>query len=247
MKTTPDPTTSGTARPRILLAEDCPTSLAFLTAALQALPADVYAAASMAAALELATLRRYDLWLFDAHLPDGSGTELLARVDRLQPGVAAMAHTASNDADTRDLLLAAGFRAVLVKPMPAAAVRAAVRAMVDSGNPVQAQRPLWDDDSAAAALNGNTAHVGALRQLFLAELPQAREKILASARNDNPEAVRGELHKLQASCGFVGAAHLAEAVRALQRQVHAPEALHRFDRAVSDTMEHRADTVAELA
>src|SRR5690606_33004214 len=66
-----------TMNPRILLVEDDPTSRAFLQAATEALPAVVDIAGSVAEALALATRHAHALWLIDAHLPDGSGSELL--------------------------------------------------------------------------------------------------------------------------------------------------------------------------
>lgn len=229
--------------PRILLVEDDTTSRAFLTAAVQAMSLEVDGAGTVAAALARARSRRYELWLFDANLPDGDGRALLAQARCEQPGVPALAHTASNDPAIRDALLAAGFREVLVKPLPAAAVQAAVRRTLGRGTPATATggagadtRPLWDDDAAATALNGNPEHVATLRELFVAELPQTRERVLASARSGDREATRAELHKLRASCGFVGAARMAEAVQALQLRPDATDALERFDRAAIATL-----------
>lgn len=237
--------------PSILLVEDDPTSRAFLAAAVRAIPAEVDGADSLAAALALARSRRYELWLFDANLPDGDGRALLAQARGEQPDVPALAHTASNDPAIRDALLAAGFREVLVKPLPAAAVQAAVRRTLGLDTPATATgsagaetRPLWDDDAAASALNGNREHVATLRELFVAELPQTRERVLASARTSDREATRAELHKLRASCGFVGAARMAEAVQALQLQPDAADALERFDRAAVATLARAEAVVA---
>lgn len=231
--------------PRLLLVEDDPTSRAFLTAAAQALPADIDGADSVAAAVALGNAQNYDLWLFDANLPDGSGIELLARLRARHPRTPALAHTAAADASVLEGLIAVGFTEVLVKPLPAAAVRAAIArtlgleghdqravASVASG----AKRPVWDDEAAASALNGNVAHVDTLRGLFVQELPTTHEAILAAAHREDLDTVRTELHKLRASCGFVGAARLSEAVQALQSEPDSRERLARFDDAVQDTL-----------
>ncbi|MGH8073776.1 MAG: Hpt domain-containing response regulator [Lysobacter sp.] len=242
MKTLPDPPASPRSPPRILLVEDDPTSRAFLTAALHAIPAEVDAVDSIAGALALLGGSLYDLWMFDANLPDGDGRDLLARASLDQPYVIALAHTASNDTEVRDALLAAGFRDVLVKPLAASAIQSAVRHALGldaSAEPVgdaENAQPTWDDVAAAAALNGNQTHVATLRQLFIAELPHTRERILACARNGDHESVQGELHKLRASCGFVGAARLGGAVRALQSQPDATDALEYFDRVALDIL-----------
>ena len=238
--------------PRILLVEDDATSRAFLTAATQGVPATVDAADSMAAALALAATHRYDLWLFDAHLPDGSGSELLARVRLHHSDVPALAHTASTERAVLDALIGAGFAEVLVKPLPAAMVQSAVRRMLGVPEPGSVRTagmidleggklPIWDDETAARALNFNRAHVEALRGLFLDELPPAQQRIQSAARVGDHESLRAELHKLRAGCGFVGAARLDAAVRALQQQFDDLALLERFDEAAQDTLLRRDD------
>ncbi|SDX28843.1 Hpt domain-containing protein [Lysobacter enzymogenes] len=229
----------------MLLVEDDPTSRAFLTAAVEAVPAQVDGADSLAAAMALSASTDYQLWLFDAHLPDGSGIDLLERLRRSHPATPALAHTATGESEVRARLIASGFSDVLVKPLPAAAVRGAIRRLLDlpehdalAAAPLHdAAAPVWDDDAAARALNGNRAHIATLRELFVQELPNARRAILAAARIGNLDALRGELHKLRASCGFVGAAKLAQAVQALQTQPDSAHELQRFERTAQETAE----------
>ncbi len=66
--------------PRLLLVEDDATSQGFFRAALEALPAAVDVAGSVAQALQMGSATRHHLWLVDAHLPDGSGQALLQRL-----------------------------------------------------------------------------------------------------------------------------------------------------------------------
>src|SRR5690606_18550469 len=120
--------------PRILLVEDDPTSRAFLQAATESLPAMVDAAASMAEALALATAHPHALWLFDARLPDGSGSELLARLRARGLQTPAIAHTASREQDEHAALLAAGFATTVTKPLPADAWLAAIRRVLEPGD-----------------------------------------------------------------------------------------------------------------
>jgi len=231
--------------PRLLLVEDDPTSRAFLTAAAQNLPADIDGADSVAAAVALGNAQDYDLWLFDANLPDGSGIELLARLRAKHPRTPALAHTAAADGSVLEGLIAAGFSEVLVKPLPAAMVRAAIARTLGLHSHDQravataapgAKRPVWDDEAAASALNGNVAHVDTLRGLFVQELPTTHEAVLGAAHREDQDTVRAELHKLRASCGFVGAARLADAVQALQNEPDSRAHLARFDEAVQDTL-----------
>lgn len=220
----PQPACAGP--PRILLVEDDPTSSAFLSAVLRDLPAVVDCAGTARAARALAEAGRYDLWLLDVQLPDGSGSGLLAQLRSGNPDIPALAHTASPEAALHASLVAAGFAQVLVKPLPASGLQMAVRRALGSpaaaasgirDPPPPPELPLWDDEAAARAMNFNGAHLEALRALFLGELPQARETVLAAANARDPEAMSAALHRLQASCGFVGAARLRAAVIDLHR------------------------------
>lgn len=224
--------------PRVLLVEDDPVSRAFLAAAVQALPATVDAADSMAAAIALTVAARYDLWLIDAHLPDGSGGQLLARLRSRDGTTPALAHTAAPDDSLRQALLGAGFQGVLVKPMPSSAVHVALReALGMTPQRFAGQPPLWDDETATRALNGNREHIAALRKLFLAELPGVLERVRNAFRNEDFQGLHAELHRLRASCSFVGAARLQVAVQALDENGRAHDRLQDFTIAANEVLE----------
>lgn len=234
-------------KPRILLVEDDPTSRAFLVAATERLPAEVDAAGSMAAAVELATRHAHALWLIDAHLPDGSGGELLRRLRGLGLSTPALAHTASRDRDEHDVLLVAGFASSLAKPLPADAWADAVRHALARSSParpagtdgtVTARDALatWDDAQALAALGGSPANVAALRELFLAELPGTRDAVAAAAKAGDARAMRDALHRLRAGCGFVGAARLQAATTELHAAPLSGPALQAFLDALQDAL-----------
>jgi DNA-binding response OmpR family regulator len=191
---------SGTP-PRLLLVEDDPISAAFMHAALAALPAEVELAADGAQAL--AATASFDLWLIDANLPDGSGGVLLQHLRARHAHPVALAHTADATPGMRSSLLQAGFADVLVKPMGVQALQQAVRAALGDARSDDAGD--WDDAAALAALGGHREHATLLRQLFLAELPATRIACLASFERNDDEALRAQLHRLQASCGFAGA------------------------------------------
>ena len=194
--------------PRLLLLEDAPVSARFLCEALAALPARVDHAATLAEAGRLAAAGDAG-WVFDARLPDGNAAALLPDLRARGFAVPALALSADVDDDVRRRLLAAGFAQVLAKPIAAGALRAAVRALL----PAMAA-PVWDDAAAAAAM-GDAAAVTALRTLFVAELPgQCRLVHDACAAGDHA-AARAVLHRMTSACGFVGAAALGRAVRAV--------------------------------
>jgi HPt (histidine-containing phosphotransfer) domain-containing protein len=73
-------------------------------------------------------------------------------------------------------------------------------------------------------------------RLFLQELPLQREQLQQAQARGDATAVGALLHKLRASCGFVGAARLARAVEALSRSPLDGAALRDFGFAAEDTL-----------
>lgn len=232
---------------RVLLLEDDPVSAAFLATALEALPARVATAATLSEARAAAD--GCDLWLFDAHLPDGDGASLLAELRARGLHTPALAHTAEARREPLDALIDAGFAEVLLKPLTVAQLQAAVRRTLGdaAGTPAEGETanadplrcgksPVWDDAAALRALNGHRDHVAAMRGLFLQELAQVATRVSDAATRRDADALRGELHRLQASCGFVGAARLAVAVDALRNAPDEPAALAQFEGAAQDTL-----------
>ena len=230
--------------PRVLLVEDDPTTRAFLLAASEALPALVDTADSIASALALTTHHAYALWLIDAHLPDGNGTQLLSRLRAMGLATPALAHTAAHARDELDVLVAAGFSLAVSKPLSAEAWRNALRTLLgqqahpDAATAVvdTSHLPVWDDAIALSAMNGNRAHVDALRTLFLAELATTRVTMSTAFDAGDAATLLATLHKLRASCGFVGAARLDAAARALHAAPASATAMSRFSAALQDTL-----------
>ena len=222
--------------PRLLLVEDDPVSAVFLRDAATALPAEVDVAGNIAEALACATTRQHDLYLIDANLPDGRGETLLQALRGRDLATPAVAHTAARDETIRERLLAAGFIDVLCKPLAVAELHAALHRHLDLPPPTCGKQPNWDDTVALAALGGEQAHVDALRDLFLKELPGQRQRIETAAASGGDVAIRAELHRLVASCGFVGAARLAAAVRELQAAPLDAQALQQLGFAADDLL-----------
>lgn len=248
------PAPSCRAQPRILLLEDDAVSAEFMSAALAALPARVERAASLAEARarladETTDDGRHDLWLFDARLPDGAGADLLVELRAHDRSTPALAHTAEPRPEERAALLAAGFVDVLIKPLGVDALQAAVRrALGDAAASTQMAEalsmatatatalPIWDDAVALRALNGNAAHVAAMRGLFLQELDATAARMTAAVAAGDVAVLGEDLHRLRAACGFVGAARLAAAVEALREAPTSPAALAQFNKAARDTL-----------
>lgn len=229
--------------PRLLLVEDDATTQGFFRVVLEAMPARLDVAGSLAEALPLARQARHALWLVDANLPDGSGIQLLRQLRDHHPDTPALAHTADTDPATRRSLLDAGFTEVLIKPLPGAALLDAVRRQLGDtaaeAPPAGTMTlPDWDEDAALRALNGQQAHVVALRDLFLGELPQTRAAIDNALQRHDDATLRAHLHRLQASCGFVGAGRLAEAARGLHAQPESANAQQDFFAAVTSLLHY---------
>ena len=227
----------GGMNPRLLLVEDDPVSQAYLAEAARALPARVDCAASIAEALSLAARHRHDAWLLDANLPDGSGASLLARLRELHPPPSphALAHTASHLPGELAALREAGFDAIVGKPLPVGAWQAAILAGLS-----RQALPTWDDAGALRALNGNAGAVSSLRHLFLAELPGQHRAINAAINAGDTATAHAGLHRLKASCGFVGAARLQEAAHLLDADPTAVAARDAFDAAMAGLLDAAA-------
>lgn len=209
---------------RLLLLEDDPVSAAFLMQALAAMPVVVDLAGSLAAARTLAA-DEHALWLFDAQLPDGHAGELLSELRASGFPTPALALTAADDAPALARLHDAGFIEVLGKPITADQLRAALCRHL----PALAAFSPWDDAAARAAVGGDLASVSALRALFLDELAAQGPRLRTLLADGELAAARDQLHRLKASCGFVGAHTLLGAVRELARDLHDGAALARFE------------------
>ena len=224
--------------PRILLVEDDPVSAAYLCEVAASLPSQVDVAGSTAEALACANAHRHALLLIDAHLPDGRGGTLLQALRARGVTAPALAHTAATEVALSDELLKAGFVEVLRKPLGVAVLMQALQRHLPqaSATPTLADLPRWDDAAALAVLGGQRANVDALRGLFMEELPGQRHRITLACHDGNAVGVRDELHRLVASCGFVGAARLGQRVRQMQATPLDQDALATLQSAVDEVL-----------
>ena len=77
---------------------------------------EVVTAVSIREALELATTQRFDLYVFDKHLPDGSGLELCKQLTEATPNVACILYSGDAYDIHKSEGLAAGAAAYVTKP-----------------------------------------------------------------------------------------------------------------------------------
>jgi signal transduction histidine kinase/ActR/RegA family two-component response regulator len=117
-------------RLRILLVEDNRDSLRYLALVLQTRGHEVTPVARLSQALEAVDVGKFDLVISDIELPDGSGLDLMRRVQgRGLPGIALSGYGAEEDVWAS---LGAGFAEHLTKPVDAARLEAAIRRAVSA-------------------------------------------------------------------------------------------------------------------
>jgi two-component system response regulator ResD len=77
---------------------------------------EVMTAVTMQEALQLAMEHEFDLYVFDKHLPDGSGIELCSKLNDATPGVPCIVYSGDAYDIHRTEALAAGADAYVAKP-----------------------------------------------------------------------------------------------------------------------------------
>lgn len=228
--------------PRMLIADDNPVSLRFLSDALAVLGVEHASAADGSQALAAAQRDAFGLLLLDARMPGHSGVQVLALL-RAHPGpsqhATALATTADNTPATHTALRDAGFSDVLLKPLSIDRLRSALAhhlqlssdaPAVDDGaaqeEPCPAADPgliqPLDDRHALAAVGGDAAIVAALRALFAAELDALPAELAPIIARRDAGALHERLHRLDASAGFCGAPALQRAASVLRVALDAP-------------------------
>lgn len=203
---------------RILLVEDNSVSREFLHEALKTLPVSIDVADTLASACQLAELHEHALFLCDVHLPDGGPPKIFQSLKQCQAHVAIVAITADASPVACSNLIETGYQEVWGKPITVAALQNNVSRLCGfnhSSSRNDFKHELWDESSALRAVGNNTETLVALRKMFLAELPQQIKTIKLAHENSDYTALKGECHKLLASCGFVGAARLSQSIKQL--------------------------------
>lgn len=77
---------------------------------------EVHTAHNIDEALMMATQESYDLYVLDKRLPDGSGLELVRRLNEMTPSIPSIVYTGDAYEIHREQALAAGAKAYVAKP-----------------------------------------------------------------------------------------------------------------------------------
>lgn len=101
---------------RILYVDDHEDSAEMLKLVLAESAYEVLSARGVAHALEMATKHEFDLYVVDKRLPDGSGLELVKRLNELTPTVPCIVYTGDVYEVHRQQAMAAGADAYVCKP-----------------------------------------------------------------------------------------------------------------------------------
>jgi DNA-binding response OmpR family regulator len=107
----------GAAKVRILHVDDDPEIRLLMAGLLQELGHVVVTAGTIAEALQLAQEMRFDLFILDVRLPDGSGVELCQQLRKMQPDVCIAYYTAYTDDSSQHEALSICGDAYLKKPI----------------------------------------------------------------------------------------------------------------------------------
>jgi DNA-binding response OmpR family regulator len=103
-------------RCRVLIIDDHEDTSEMLKLLLGEEDYEVTIAVTMKEALRLAKSEEFDLYVLDKHLPDGSGLELCAGLNKLTPGVPCIFYTGDAYDLHRVEAMAAGADAFVAKP-----------------------------------------------------------------------------------------------------------------------------------
>ncbi len=227
---------------RILLIEDNTISREFLHEALIPLGMPVDIAATLASAVASARQQTYAMFLCDVHLPDGGPDKIFRSLSHLQPHTKNIAITAEASRTARQTLIDIGYLEVWEKPITMKALQNNVRRLLDMEGIAATEIVhvgLWDEAVALRAVGNNKATLTALRNMFLAELPQQTKTIRETFHGKHIAELKAECHRLLAGCGFVGAADLNAAVRHLSEN---PEDHEHFSRVMQQAERYLANS-----
>lgn len=234
----PDFTPASTTIPRVLVADDDPTSCRFLCDGLRSLGADAEACADGLTALERVRTGAFDLLLLDCRMPGAGALGILTQLHEQAPkhliDSIAVATTAELEPGDRQRLVEAGFSEILIKPCGLADLQR----VLTLAQPDRHDACLLDD-RAAIITTGDTTTMRALRLLLREELALLHRELDDLSRD--PADFSERLHRLRSACGFCGATTLSAQTVLLQQRVLqdevTPIAMARFRKALQTTLQ----------
>jgi DNA-binding response OmpR family regulator len=102
--------------PRVLYIEDHEDTRELVTLLLSQKNYDVVTGTTIASGVALATTEKFDLYLLDSWLPDGSGLDLCQRIRQFDKTTPILFYSAAAYASDHEMALECGAQAYLIKP-----------------------------------------------------------------------------------------------------------------------------------
>ena len=118
--------------PRVLYIEDHEDTRELVTLVLEQRSYDVVTSTSIQSGLALANSERFDLYLLDSWLPDGSGLELCRQIRKFDQATPIVFYSAAAYEVDRDQALKSGAQAYLVKPSQPSELCNLVTSLIES-------------------------------------------------------------------------------------------------------------------
>lgn len=218
---------------RVIIIEDDEISLHFIAEAVALLPLHVDECRNFTEAKTLLETSFYDLIISDIHLPDGN---LLHEAQFFPEQIKKIATSAEINPDITSRLKEAGIDAVLSKPMSIAVLHQTVQQLLGLKLIPKKESVLWDDQKTLSAKGINDESLRILKNLFKTELPQMLLIINSEFKNSNHTKIVEILHKLKASCGFLGANKLLNECYCFESNINS-DSLAQFTHVAKQTLD----------
>ena len=121
-------------RRRVLYIEDHADTRELITLVLQQKNFEVTSEATVASGVRLARAKRFDLYLLDSWLPDGSGLDLCKKIREFDAATPILFYSAAAYEGDKALALKSGAQAYLIKPSQTSELIDLVSSLIDEAN-----------------------------------------------------------------------------------------------------------------
>jgi len=118
--------------PRVLYIEDHEDTRELVTLVLEQKCYEVVTGSTIKSGIALAAAEKFDLYLLDSWLPDGSGLELCRQIREFDKATPIVFYSAAAYEIDRDEALGSGAQAYLVKPSPPSELCTLVTSLIES-------------------------------------------------------------------------------------------------------------------
>lgn len=121
-------------RRRVLYIEDHADTRELITIVLQQKNFEVTSEETVESGVRLARAERFDLYLLDSWLPDGSGLDLCKKIREFDAATPILFYSAAAYEGDKDLALKSGAQAYLIKPSQTSELIDLVSSLIDDAN-----------------------------------------------------------------------------------------------------------------